>query len=72
VVGTLKITLILSGMDCSACAIPIERGLKAVNGVVDAKVNYLLGKAVVEFDPKKVKKEDLVEVIEKTGYKVVP
>ena len=71
-VGTLKLTLLVSGMDCSACAIPLEQGLKAVNGVIDAKVNYLLGKAIVEFDPKKATKEQLVKVIEKTGYKVVP
>ena len=70
--GTLKLTFIVSGMDCAECTLPIERGLKAVPGVVDAKVNYLLGKAIVEFDPKKVKKESLVKVIEKTGYTVVP
>lgn len=66
-----KLTFIISGMDCSSCALSIERGLRAVTGVSDAKVNYVLGKAVVEFDPKKVTREHLVNVIEKTGFKVV-
>jgi Cu+-exporting ATPase len=68
---TEKLTLVISGMDCASCSMNIERGLKAVDGVVGANVNYLLGKAIVEFDPKKLKREDLVKIVEKTGYKVV-
>lgn len=70
-VRTIKLTLLISGMDCAACVVPIEKGLRALDGIKDAKVNYLLGKAFIEFDPKKLREEDLVKVIEKTGYKVV-
>lgn len=68
---TSKVTLTISGMDCASCVIPVEKGLKAIKGVVDVKANYVLGKALVEFDPSKVKVEDMIKVIEKTGYKVV-
>lgn len=68
---TVKVAFLVSGMDCAACGLSIEKGLKAVPGVVKASVSYVLGKAVVEFDPKKTTPQKIKSVIEKTGYKVV-
>ncbi|TYS52220.1 heavy metal translocating P-type ATPase [Bacillus infantis] len=61
----------ISGMTCSACAVRIEKGLKKVEGVENASVNLALEKAAVQFDPEKVKQEDIFHKVENLGYKVV-
>ncbi|AGX04963.1 YvgX [Bacillus sp. NRRL B-14911] len=61
----------ISGMTCSACAVRIEKGLKKVEGVENASVNLALEKAAVQFNPEKVKQEDIFEKVENLGYKVV-
>ncbi len=61
----------ISGMTCSACAVRIEKGLKKVEGVENASVNLALEKAAVQFDPEKVKQEDIYQKVENLGYNVV-
>ena len=64
-----KISLSLFGMHCSSCAGVIEKSLKKVQGVNDARVNFAAEKAVVTYDSVIVKEEDLLKAVEKTGYK---
>ncbi len=45
-----RATLIVDGMTCSACVSRIERSLSAVDGVVEARVNYASGRASVACD----------------------
>ena len=45
-----RATLIVEGMTCSACVSRIERSLSAVDGVVEARVNYASGRASVACD----------------------
>lgn len=42
-----RTTLLVDGMTCSACVAQIERSLSAVDGVVEARVNYASGRASV-------------------------
>lgn len=42
-----RATLLVDGMTCSACVAQIERSLNAVDGVVEARVNYASGRASV-------------------------
>ena len=44
-------TLVVEGMTCSACVSRIERSLAAVDGVVEARVNYASGRASVACTP---------------------
>ncbi len=46
-----EITLGVSGMTCSACALNIEKVLKKREGVDSVAVNLELGRAKVSFDP---------------------
>ncbi|OGM74512.1 copper-translocating P-type ATPase [Candidatus Woesebacteria bacterium RIFOXYB1_FULL_38_16] len=69
--GQKKITLSLFGMHCSSCAGVIEKSLKKVDGVVDARVNFVAEKAMVSFDLMKVKEENLIKAVERTGYRAV-
>lgn len=65
-----KITIEVEGMTCSACSSRIERVLNKNEGVSSAVVNLLANKATIEFDDNKIKEEELVKIIEKTGFNV--
>ena len=64
-----KIVLNILGMHCASCPSNIEGALKKVPGVTSAQVNFAQEKAYIEFDPKKLNVQDLIAVVEKTGYK---
>ncbi len=66
-----KISFIISGMHCASCAVKNEEGLKKLEGVLDAVVNYATETAVITYDETKVSEHQLHEVIVKNGYKVV-
>jgi Cu+-exporting ATPase len=68
-VHRLKIT----GMTCASCVSHVEKALKRVPGVVDARVNLAAEKATVEGTPS-VKDEALVAAVEAAGYeaRVIP
>ncbi|MFA6490945.1 MAG: cation transporter, partial [Candidatus Magasanikbacteria bacterium] len=67
--GDKSVQLALSGMHCASCALLIERGLKKVNGVKTANVNYSAEKGRIIYDPALATVEQLIEVVKKTGYK---
>ncbi|HEV2779727.1 MAG TPA: heavy metal translocating P-type ATPase, partial [Actinophytocola sp.] len=60
------VELSIGGMTCASCAARIERKLNKVEGVT-ATVNFATEKARVSF-PDTVSAEDLVKVVEATGY----
>lgn len=59
----------IEGMTCFTCELTVESSVKGLPGVrsVDAKVKE--SAAYVQYDPARVKVEDLVAAINKTGYK---
>ncbi len=65
-----KIKLNVEGMHCPSCEILISDALNELDGVTNAKLDHKSGTAEVEFDNSKIKKEDIIEVIKKEGYKV--
>lgn len=67
--GTQKANLSIYGMHCTSCAGLIERTLKKASGVQEARVNFAAEKAIVTYDASITKEEDLLKVVEKTGYK---
>lgn len=68
--GSREITLGVSGMTCSACALNIEKVLKKKEGVDSVAVNLELGRAKVSFDPSLISPHEIEEAIESIGYKV--
>ncbi len=54
------------GMTCASCAARIEKKLNKVDGVI-ASVNYATEKATI-LAPTGVTVDDLIAVVEKTGY----
>lgn len=59
----------VSGMTCSACALGIEKAVKAVNGVSACNVS-LMGKSMtVDYNEKIISQTDIISAVEKIGYK---
>ena len=63
-----RVSLSLSGMHCTSCALIIEKSLKKVAGVKEAHVNFAAEKALITYDESTVKTESLIEAVKKTGY----
>ena len=65
-----EIDLAIGGMTCASCSSRVERKLNKLDGVA-ATVNLATEKAHIRFhDP--VRPEDLVAVVERTGYSATP
>ena len=65
---TFKVT----GMYCSACQTKIQHALQKTDGVKTADVDLDEGSATVTYDDAKIKPDQIVEVIEREGYKAEP
>jgi Cu+-exporting ATPase len=61
-------TIGVAGMHCAACVAAVERALKKVEGVSDARVNFASEKATIDFDPQFVTLETLEHAIAEAGY----
>jgi len=63
-------TLKIQGMTCNHCVMRVAKALKAIPGVMDAKVDLQKGEAVVTYDDAKVSPEKLSFAIVEAGYQV--
>ncbi len=71
--STKKIKLKIEGMHCVSCAMSIDGDLEDyVKGIKSAKTNYAKQECEVEFDEEKIKLRQILEQVEKTGYKAYP
>ena len=59
----------IDDMHCTACAMVIDGDLEELKGVKCASTNYAKSVCEIEFDPNQVKIEDIINQIEKSGYK---
>lgn len=60
--------LTIEGMHCSACSARVSKVLGRLDGVLEAEVNDLTGKARVKYEPNKVGRREFRETISKAGY----
>jgi P-type Cu+ transporter len=63
-----KKEFVITGMTCAACSARIEKGLKKLEGVLEANVNLALETAVVEFNGAELTTQDIISRVEKLGY----
>ncbi|MCM3161506.1 heavy metal translocating P-type ATPase [Metabacillus litoralis] len=61
----------ITGMTCASCAVRIEKGLKKVEGVEEANVNFALERTSIKYNPNVVRIEDFKKKINDLGYEVV-
>lgn len=63
-----RTSFLLNGMHCSSCAGLIERSLKKLPGVKEARVNFAAEKALVVFDGAQLTDAQVIERIKRAGY----
>lgn len=59
----------VKGMHCKSCEVLIQDSLSDIG--VKSKVNHKTGEVLIDFDPKKVKIEDIYKSIKENGYEVL-
>jgi copper chaperone CopZ len=64
-----KITLDIKGMHCKSCSMLVKEALMDTNGVKDADVQLIKEKATINYDEKIASEKQLIEAINKEGYK---
>ncbi|MDM8553743.1 heavy metal translocating P-type ATPase [Desulfococcaceae bacterium HSG7] len=65
-----RITFAVTGMTCTNCAMNIERGIKKLDGLYDATVNFASEQVNVAFDPQKTNISEITDKIRSLGFKV--
>lgn len=63
-----QISIAVSGIDCPTCAIPIEKRLRNVPGVVDAKLDYRRSVVTVALSEPTNNTERLIKTIREIGF----
>ena len=59
------------GMTCASCAARIERALKKLPKVIDARVNLAMETATVDFEPGRIDLADIQAAVREAGYEPV-
>ncbi len=61
--------LIIEGMTCGHCVMSVKKELSTVSGLTVQDVK--IGRALVQYDETKVTRDQLADVIEHAGYKLM-
>lgn len=67
-----RLKLRIVGLDCVSCSRVINRALEGVKGVQKVGVSYMMDLALVDYEPKLITKDEIMGIIKKTGYDVIP
>ncbi len=67
--NVVKKKLKIEGMHCTSCSMNIDMDLEDLEGVKSTKTSYARQESEIEYDEDKLKVEQILEQIEKTGYK---
>lgn len=63
------LTLSLSGLHCSSCAVNIDLSLEDLPGVINSTTNYAKSFSAVTYKEEKIEPKTIIAEIEKLGYK---
>jgi Cu+-exporting ATPase len=69
--GVEKVAFPVQGMSCASCVKKVEDSLNAVEGVVQATVNFATERATVEYAPGVVSVEDFCRAVKEAGYEIL-
>jgi len=62
------ISLKISGMHCTSCALSIDGALEDLPGVSEAHTQYAQEKTTIAYDPQKVDQKAFIKAIKELGY----
>ncbi len=60
----------ISGMTCASCEVHVNQEVNKLKGIVNSKVSYENGNAIIAFDKTKTNEVEIEKVIKSTGYKI--
>ena len=63
------VTIPVEGMTCYSCTAHVEHSLKSLDGVQDAKASVPQKAVRVTYDPELISIEQLIDTVNKTGYR---
>ena len=63
-----KITLQITGMHCTSCALNIDFDVEDIDGVKTSHTEYAKQISTIQFDPKKTTVSHIISIIKKLGY----
>ncbi|XER14752.1 putative cadmium-transporting ATPase [Sporomusa aerivorans] len=58
----------VGGLDCADCAAKVEKAVRRLNGVAEARLNFAVAKLKVNYDSAVLSTEDILRVITGFGY----
>jgi copper chaperone CopZ len=67
-----RLKLRMVGLDCVTCSRVIHRALQDTKGVRKVGVSYLLDLVLVDYEPSVLTKEEIMNMVKKTGYDIMP
>lgn len=67
----IRKVLKIEGMTCTGCELRIEKALRKLDGIVEARVIFGNSQAYVTYDARTIGLEQIVEAIERLDYKVI-
>lgn len=70
--STTEITLTIEGISCAACAWLIEKQLRFLPGLMFVNVNTTLNRSVIRWDNQQLVLSQILQQIQKIGYKAYP
>ena len=68
---TKRTLLKIGGMHCAGCVNSIQRYVSTLQGISNVEVNLANERAVIEYDPSKIKIGAIEEAIRASGYRVI-
>ncbi|SRR6266542_5706240 len=66
---TKTVKLKITGMTCAGCSDHVSATLKALDGIIEQKVEYPGNIALIKYDPSKITVDKIIKAIEKVGFK---
>ena len=67
--GQTSVALTVHGMMCSSCQKSVEKALFKLEGITDVRVDMKKNLVEVRYDGKKVTPRQMVEALEKAGFR---
>lgn len=68
-IGSISVVIPVKGMTCFTCEIAVSSALKRVDGMATVKASVKEGNVRINYDPHKTNVNQLIDAINKTGYK---
>ncbi len=66
----INLNLKVNDMTCESCALSIQQAITELPGLIDSEMDYEKEEAYIKINKKKLSVQNLIEVINQTGYKV--